>query len=177
MNRRTRHLIVAMASVALATAACGDDNKVGSDELTNFKEGTTSTRLGQTTTTAPPETTTTTGGSTGTTGKATTTTSLPISAQIKILPTSAGNYFDPRDACAVVNTVARWTNTDSVPRGLSVAGQRSGPIAPNATWDFKLPGSPTQINYGEDESVPGYRPFATGTLKVYPTQADAQRCA
>lgn len=177
MTRSARALFL-VAAMSVLVAACGDDNKVGSDELTNFKEGTTSTRLGQTTTTAPPETTTTTGkDGTGTTAKATTTTSIPVTAQIKILPTSAGKYFDPGVACGVVNTVARWTNTDSVARGVSVGGQSSGAIPPGGTFDYRMPSSPTQVSYGEDSSVPGYRPFANAQLNVYPTAGDAQRCA
>jgi hypothetical protein len=165
MIRSARPILLA-AAMAVLVAGCGSDNKVGSDELTDFKEGTTSTRLGQTTTTAPPETTTTTNasGGTGTTAKATTTTTQQVSLNISILGTSP--WFDPNIGCTQPNALVRWTNKDTQVRSVLIAGVSSGPIAPGGIFDFKAPSTKTDVRYTEDSSVPGYRPFADGHLNT-----------
>ncbi|MCA1845280.1 MAG: hypothetical protein LC792_19225, partial [Actinobacteria bacterium] len=161
---RMRRIGILCATVLLVSGmSCGKSNKVGSDELTNFTEGTTSTRLGQTASTAPPETTTTAKGAPTSQGTTTTAKQQPFNT-IEINLDSP--HFRPPVAEAVQGRIIAWKNVDSTDRGVESndAGLfASPPIKPGATWEWTVPKSLPPGNYNYHDST---RPYAGGTLSV-----------
>lgn len=158
-------LLLALSLLAVA-AACGDSSKVGSDDLTNFKEKEQG-KLGTTSTTAPPETTappTTAQGAVTTAKNVTTTTaSKAPSLQITIQSDSKGSAFQPTVGKVLQGTVVRWNNTDSVPRSVVSDDEQSfdsGPIAPGAFYDY------TATRVGTFNYHDGTRPYAVASLQV-----------
>lgn len=169
--------------VALGVTACGEENKVGSDKILDFKEK-TNERLGVTTTTAttapstettaaagkaavgaaPPSTTTTAPPST--TAAPTTTAAPKVQAfEISINGDNSGaSQFDPSSARVFQGTLIRFVNKDSVAR--SVEEDRgvfkSGSIPPGGTFDY-VANTPGKFNISD-----GTRPYAVGVIEVVP---------
>lgn len=180
MTTISRLVVVVLLLASLA--ACGEENKVGDDQLLDFKEQ-AQERLGATTTTVPVETTLPTDGG----GKAgvgqTTVAPAPTAAPTTAPPTTAAptttvrqapvteiainsdggsSQFDPSQAAAFVGGIFRWTNKDSVPRSVEAddGSFRSPMLAPGETFEFKAAKTGT-VNYHD-----GTRPYAVGAIQV-----------
>ena len=183
---RRRAMILLLAGLALASTACGSDNKVGDQSLLDFKEQAQS-RLGETTTTTAAATTTTvangvvtpttkpkagSGAATNTTAKAgtaaavTTATTVPANVQtireISIYGDDAAQPLDPQIQTAYAGSIIRWTNKDTVERSVRAdSGQFASPmIKPGASWDYTA-GTVGTFAYGDDT-----RPYVKGELRV-----------
>jgi plastocyanin len=160
MSRRWVALVVVML-LAVVTAACSSDNKVGSDINLKDLKGKGGTRLGETTTTvasvttAPPTT-----AKTAVTPKPTTTVAQSIALEIKIQGPSP--QFNPSQGAVRSGQTVRWINTDSQARSIQADGGVfvSPSIPPGGHWDLKAP-APGTYNYTD-----GTRPYAVGTLTV-----------
>ncbi|HUQ39454.1 MAG TPA: hypothetical protein VM030_04820 [Acidimicrobiales bacterium] len=161
-----RFLPILLVLFALAAAACGGDNEVGSglDAKDTGKGG--SGALGSTTTTAPPETTTTAKSEATTTttvkkGPTTTAKAAP-SLQITIQADTKGSPFQPSVGQVRKGSVVQWNNTDSVPRSVVFDDNsfETGNIAPGASAQYTANTAGT-INYHD-----GTRPYAVASLQV-----------
>lgn len=172
--------------VAGLLSSCGEENKVGSDKILDFKEQ-TNDRLGVTTTTvaAPTETTTAQGPSKAAVGAttttvavvATTTTRPPVTTaapattvarveqafEISINADNSGtSQFDPSASRVFKGTLVRFVNKDSVPRSVEEdrGAFKSGVIAPGGMFDFRAD------TVGKFNITDGTRPYAVGSLEV-----------
>lgn len=184
-----KRVIQLLCCVVLATllSSCGDENKVGSDKILDFKEQ-TNDRLGVTTTTvaAPTETTTAQGpakaavGATTTTTAAvvaTTTTQAPATTaaptttearkeqafEISITADNSGtSQFDPSASRVFKGTLVRFVNKDSVARSVEEdrGAFKSGAIAPGGSFDYRAD------TVGKFNITDGTRPYAVGSLEV-----------
>jgi len=173
--------------MATLLASCGEENKVGSDKILDFKEQ-TNDRLGVTTTTEAAAPATTVAGAPGkaavgapTTSAPTSTTAAPTTvAPTTVAPTTAPppkeqafeiginadnsgtSQFDPSASRVFKGTLVRFVNNDSVPR--SVEEDRgvfkSGSIAPGATFEYRAD------TVGKFNITDGTRPYAVGSLEV-----------
>ena len=184
MTRRA--MVLLLAAMAVVSAACGSDNKVGDESLLNFKEQ-ANQRLGETTTTTAAPTTTTAqgavtsttkpkagagGAATSTTAKAgtaatvTTATTAPAPVQtvreIYIYGDDAAQPLDPQVQTAYTGSIIRWVNKDSVDRQVRAdSGQFASPvIRPGGSWDYTANTVGT-FAYGDDT-----RPYVKGELRV-----------
>lgn len=180
MKRSTA--IVCSFLLATLLAACGEENKVGSDKILDFKEK-TNDRLGVTTTTAaaveaPVETAPPGGAGKAAVGATTAppttqppTTQAPTTTQapkvqafeITINGDNSGTtQFDPSSSRVFVGTLVRFVNNDSVPRSVEEDTGRfkSGPIAPGGTFEYRAD------TVGRFNITDGTRPYAVGVLEV-----------
>ena len=186
MKRRGMRWVALLAVMAALAAGCGQDNKVGDEQLLDFEEQ-VGDRLGETTTTIAPAVTTTTAGATAATkpgggpaGPATTATTRTSATQpvattattaprqeippleIFIHDDTASDKIDPADARMFLGGVVRWTNRDIVVRGVKATTTRfpCETIAPGASCDFK-PTAAGLFDYGDST-----RPYVNATLEV-----------
>jgi plastocyanin len=161
-----RVLIAVVVLLGAAAAACGGDNKVGSEGLLNVRDQVNAQRLGQATTTIPATST-----SLARLGLKPSTTAPPTTAVSETVITinsdtsGAAAQFTPNQAPAYVNQQVRWVNNDTKVRWLKftegvLQGQRSPDIAPGQSWATRF-GSPGRLRY-ED----GTRPYAVGYVTV-----------
>ncbi len=186
MNK-SRILLVVVAMMASVWAGCGEKNKVGDDQLLDFKEQ-AQDRLGATTSTVPVETTLApVGGGKAGVGQATTTappttqapvvttapptTAAPVTTttarqapvtEIAINSDGGASQFDPSQAAAFVGGIFRWTNKDSVPRSVEAddGSFRSPMLAPGESFDLKASRAGT-VNYHD-----GTRPYAVAAIQA-----------
>jgi plastocyanin len=157
--------LIAIAALALVTAACGDSNEVGSGVDLNVAEQAEDVRLGETTTTAAPAEATGEQLALGetTTTAAPTTTTVAVTLQIAINGDSGtATQFEPAAARVYVGSLVEWVNNDTVPRSVIADNGAfdSGEIPPGGTFRFTA-GAPGQIAYTD-----GTRPYAVATLEV-----------
>jgi plastocyanin/predicted small secreted protein len=180
-TRRTTTVLAAFLLIAsFVLAACGDDTKVGSDNLKDFKSESGSGALGgATTTVAPVETTaapavtaapvTTAKPAPVTTAKPAPTTTAPTattvaaSIVVKVQGDAQGNAFEPSNTRVYGGSVVRFENTDSAAHQVRARnGEFQSPsIAPGGTWDFKV-----NLGPGNYEFTDATRPYAVGYLEV-----------
>lgn len=171
MNR----ILIALTSLALLLAACGEDNSVGNDATFEFDQqqaealgGSTTTTAAPTEDTVPEATTTTVDGATNTTvAQQQATTTLPpeqqeVSIEVLIQEDSSGQAFKERIVAVPVGGKVRFVNATSVPRSVVADNGAfdSGPIAPGAVWIWTA-NAPGTYNYTD-----GTRPYAVGTVDV-----------
>ena len=186
---RRKAMILLLAGLALTSAACGSDNKVGDQSLLNFKEQ-AGNRLGETTTTTAAATTTTAAGAVSTTtkpgakagGGVSSTTASTARAGGTVAPVvtttapktvreifiwgdndpSGATQLEPPTQTAYVGSVIRWTNKDTVPRSVRAdSGQFASPmIPPGGSWDYAAR-TAGEFDYSDDT-----RPYVTGKLLV-----------
>lgn len=170
-----RCFVIAAVALAVASAACGSDNKVGDESLVNFKDQ-AQQRLGATTTTVAVATTVAQRGALGVGG--TTTTARPVATTARPATTvapeeayeitinsdnAAATQFDPPLGRVYRGTTVKWINRDTTARSVLSEDQttlKSPMIPPGGTWVYKADKA-GRFNY-ED----GTRPYATGTLEV-----------
>lgn len=167
MNRIVR-LLAALLAIALVTAACGGDEKVGDDDAFEFDQQ-DAEAFGATTTapstTAPESAPQDGAGTTSTTAAPVTTTTAPpekqeVSVEVKILDTSP--YFVENYVVIPVGGKVRFLNTGTGTYQVVADNGAfdSGPIAPGKAWIFDA-NTPGQLNYSD-----GTRPFAVGQIQV-----------
>jgi plastocyanin len=170
----TRRLAVLAALMAMAVAACGSNNKVGTGvKGLNVGDAAKRAAIEATSTTAPPTTVANRGalgiGATTTTAaKAATTTSPPTTQAIPTFEiaingdSGSTSQFDPSSVRVYKGTIIRWTNKDKVARSIEAdAGAfSSGPIQPGASYTYKTT-TPGSFNYHD-----GTRPYAVASLEV-----------
>ena len=155
-------------ALALVTAACGGDNKIGEglDADGNPQGG--SGAIGQaTTTTVAAVTTTARGAAAATTAKPTPTTVAQPSAIYRIQDDNKGQYIEPLEHAVRAGSLVRFVNEDDTPHtitgkiGSTVVMGPSPSIAPGGVWDVR-PGA-----RGTYDIVDEQRPYAQGvTLRV-----------
>lgn len=179
-------ILVCCLAIAMGLASCGEENKVGSDKILDFKEQ-TNDRLGVTTTTvvAPTETTVAAAPGKAAVGATTTTAAPPTTAAAPVTtaaPTttaapppkeqafevaingdnSGSSQFDPSASRVFKGTLVRFVNKDSVAR--SVEEDRglfkSGSIPPGGAFEYRAD------TVGKFNFTDGTRPYAVGSLEV-----------
>lgn len=157
--------IMSILLVAVALAACGEDNEVGSGVDLNIADQAEGVRLGETTTTeAPAESSGERAalGDTSTTA-APTTTVQEVTLAIAINGDSGTEtQFNPSAARVYVGSLVEWVNRDTVARSVVADDGTfdSGMIAPGGTFRFE---AKTAGNFPYTD---GTRPYAVGTLEV-----------
>jgi hypothetical protein len=166
-----RRVLLILAAVALVVAgACAEDSEVGTGiDPGQLGDGKGGPRLGEATTTlAPPPTTAPRPTAPPTTARTATTprptapptTASQVAIEIKIIESAP--HFDPKLASVPRNSIVRWVNLDSKPRGVVASDNSfaSGPIPPGGRWDYRAT-RPGTFDYQDPD-----RPFATGQLQV-----------
>lgn len=170
MNR----ILIALATLALLLAACGEDTAVGNDATFEFDQeqadalgGSTTTTAAPTGDTVPEATTTTVAGATTTAPPQEVTTTLPpeqqeVSIEVLIQEDATGQAFKERIVAVPVGGKVRFVNRTSAPRSVVADNGAfdSGLIAPGAVWIW-IADAPGTYNYTD-----GTRPYAVGTVDV-----------
>jgi plastocyanin len=170
---RTLRLTSLLAVIALAIAACGSSNKVGSGvKGLDLGDAAKRAAIEATSTTASPTTVANRGalgiGATSTTARPTTTSTPPTTQAIPTFDiavygdSGSTSQFDPSQVRVFKGTVVRWTNKDKVARSVEAdtGAFNSGPIQPGATFTYKAQ-TPGSFNYHD-----GTRPYAVGSIEV-----------
>jgi plastocyanin len=170
---RTLRLTSLVAVLALAVAACGSSNKVGSGvKGLNVGDAAKRAAIEATSTTVSPTTVASRGalgiGATSTTAKPVATTSPPTTQAIPTFDISINGdsgsttQFDPSAVRVYKGTIIRWTNKDKVARTVEAdAGAfSSGPIQPGATYSYKT------VTAGSFNYHDGTRPYAVASIEV-----------
>jgi len=165
ISSRWMRVAGALLALTFLASACGGDEDVGDESLTEGLEGGGSgPRLGETTTTTAAATTDETVATTAPPATAPPTTAAQApSVEVSInSDNTAGGQFQPRVAQVPSGAIVRFVNKDSQPRSVVADGGAfdSGPIAPGATWDWTAAGAGS-YNYSD-----GTRPYAVGTIEV-----------
>lgn len=157
MRNVKRLLLGALVPALLAISGCGSNNAVGGQSLLNFtpapsprpspsavaQRHTVKPTASTVHRTAPP----------------------PPAVTVTVLIKSDSQQpplMSPQSVTIKPGTIVKWTNRDTVPRGVEATGGafKSPPIAPGASWSytFTVPGS-----YSYQDST---RPYVTGQVQV-----------
>ena len=142
----------------LAVAACGDQNAVGSQSLTNFTPAPSPRAI-------PSPSPSPVAGGPGTHPSPVTqhSTAPPaVTVTVAINADTSSHQMDPSPITVAAGTIVKWVNHDTVARGIEAANNsfKSPPIPPGGSWTYTFSVSGT---YDYQDST---RPYVTGEVVV-----------
>lgn len=166
---RRNSLMCVAAAALLVLVACGENTKVGSEQLLDFEEEVQKGLGGKAVTPAPaatvaPQASVPASRRAAIGAQKDTPRQNVATIDIQIQGDRVGSAFKPVVAVVFVGSIAKWTNTDTKARSVEADGDEftSGPIAPGAAWSYTTT-KPGKFNYHD-----GTRPYAVATLEVRP---------